>query len=152
MSVAPFELLIATFLVCLGSAVIPFLNTEIYLLGVSALAGPRALLAVVIAAAAGQMVGKAVLYFAGTGVLRLPARFARKVPALATRVASYPGGALGGVLLSSFSGVPPFYGISLIAGGLGLSFVPFLLTGFVGRVLRFAVVVALPQLAMGGAW
>ena len=33
MTAAPLDLLTATFLVCKGSAVIPFLNTEIYLLG-----------------------------------------------------------------------------------------------------------------------
>ena len=151
MTAAPLDLLIATFLVCMGSAVIPFLNTEIYLLGVSALAGPAALPAVVLSAAAGQMLGKSVLYFVGTGVLRLPPRFRKAVPAFATSIAANPCGVLGVVFLSAFLGLPPFYAVSLVAGGLGCSFLRFFVAGSCGRVLRFALIVALPQLVKGGA-
>ena len=152
MTAAPLELLTATFLVCLGSAIVPLVNTEIYLLGVSALAGPAALPAVVLSATAGQMLGKSILYFAGTGVPLLPPRFRQVAPALAARVAAHPGGATGVVLFSAFSGIPPFYGVSLVAGGLGWSFARFLLTGCCGRGLRFALVVTLPQLAKSVAW
>lgn len=152
MTAAPLDLLTATFLVCLGSAIVPFLNTEIYLLGVSALAGPAALPAVVLAATAGQMAGKSILYFAGTGALRLPTRFRQMAPVLAARVAAHPSGASGLILFSAFSGLPPFYGVSLVAGGLGWSFARFVLAGCCGRALRFALVVTLPQLAKSAAW
>lgn len=151
LTAVPLELLTATFLVCLGSAVIPLLNTELYLLGVAVLVAPAALPAVVLSAAVGQMAGKSILYFAGTGVLRLPPRFQRGVPGLAARIAAHRLGALGVVFLSALSGIPPFYGVSLIAGGLRWNFAQFFITGCCGRILRFALIVALPQLVKGSA-
>ena len=48
--------------------------------------------------------------------------------------------------LSSVTGLPPFYLVSLAAGALRIKFTWFCVIGFAGRAVRFAVIVALPWL------
>ena len=134
----------ATFVVCLGSAVVPVVNAEIYLLGVSAAVPPALLPAVVLAATLGQMAGKSALYFAGNGFVLLPERWRRLPPGLQERLASSRTGT-GVVLISAVTGVPPFYAVTVLAGLLRWSFPRFLAAGTCGRALRFAAVVAVPQ-------
>jgi membrane protein YqaA with SNARE-associated domain len=142
-------LLTSTFLVCLGSAIVPFVNAELYLLGVSALAPKATLPSVVLAATLGQMAGKSVLFCAGRGASFLPARFRQVPPGLQARLAASRLGASGLVLTSACLGLPPFFAVTLLAGTLGWSFPRFLFAGTLGRTLRFAAVVALPQYVPG---
>ena len=144
-------LLTSTFLVCLGSAIVPFVNAELYLLGVSALAPQGALPAVVLAATVGQMAGKSVLYCAGRGASFLPARWRQLPPGVQERLAASRLGASGLVLTSACLGLPPFFAVTLLAGTLGWSFPRFLAAGTLGRTVRFAAVVALPRCAAGFA-
>jgi membrane protein YqaA with SNARE-associated domain len=124
------------------SSVVPLVNAEILLLGL-ALAAPEAAPLLVIVMAAGQMAGKSALFLGG----------GRLTPAaVETRLARWrldgrrraAGGPLIG--LSAFTGLPPFYLVSLAAPALGVRFGTFLAMGLAGRLLRFAVLVALPQL------
>jgi membrane protein YqaA with SNARE-associated domain len=136
-----------TFLFSLASGIIPVLNVEAYLLSVSALAPGATLTPVVAAAAAGQMAAKSLLYLSGRGLLRLPVRRAREqVERMAARLASYRGGSSMLVLVSSVTGIPPFYGVSVAAGALRLRFLAFFAMGSAGRLVRFAVVFVLPRL------
>ena len=48
--------------------------------------------------------------------------------------------------VSALTGLPPFYLVSIAAPALGVRFGTFLAMGLAGRLLRFAVLVALPQL------
>jgi len=59
-----------TFAVCVVGAIIPVVNTEIYLIAVSAMAPPEYVMPLVIAATIGQMVGKVAMYYAGRGFFR----------------------------------------------------------------------------------
>jgi membrane protein YqaA with SNARE-associated domain len=102
---------------------------------------------VAFAAALGQMAAKSVLYLAGRGLLRLPlrARWARRVAAATARLRDAPSGTATVVWASAFTGIPPFYAISVAAGALRVRFPFFLGAGLVGRFTRFALVFALPR-------
>ena len=140
-----------TFLVCALSAVVPFMNSEIYLIALSTVAPPTQLPALVVAAAAGQMLGKSLLFLAGRGVLKLPFVKADDGTGWRRRLRAGGPAADGLVLISAFSGLPPFYAVSIGAGVLGCDFVRFLIAGTCGRLLRFALVVSLPQV-LKGVW
>jgi membrane protein YqaA with SNARE-associated domain len=133
------------FLALLGaivSSVVPFVNAELLLMGLAVASPPAApLLAVVMAA--GQMVGKSVLFLGGGRLTpaRFEVRLARWRLDGRTRRARAP---LIGI--SAFTGLPPFYLVSIAAPALGVPFRTFLAMGLAGRLLRFGALVALPRL------
>ncbi len=135
-----------TFLVCVASALVPVVNSELFLLAVGATASGPQLPALTLLAALGQMTGKSVLYLGGRGVVHL-----RAPSSGATRWSDrlHRGGPAGDglILMSAITGLPPFYAMSVGAGAVHWSFPRFLVAGTVGRLLRFGVVLALPALA-----
>jgi membrane protein YqaA with SNARE-associated domain len=144
--VARVGLPLATFLYCVASGFIPVLNAEVFLVAAAALA-PRELLPVIpVLAAAGQMVAKSGMYLGGRGVVRLPSEKRKAdLDALRARVARWRSKDLL-VLVSASVGLPPFFAVAILAGTLRFPFARFLLAGFVGRVVRFGAVVAVPAL------
>jgi membrane protein YqaA with SNARE-associated domain len=140
-------LYVATYVVCLVSAVVPVVNAEAYLLGVGALASREALVPLVLLSALGQMSGKACLYLSGRGVLRLPlARRRARLQELHARLTQHPRSTGAVLFASALVGLPPFYATSIVAGMLRARPAAFLVLGFVGRALRFAGFLALPDL------
>jgi membrane protein YqaA with SNARE-associated domain len=136
-----------TFLYCVGSAVIPVMHAEAYLIAVSALSPPGVGWALVIAATAGQMLGKVAMYGAGRGAIHLPSAWLRNRIARASAQVERQrtiGNAL--IFLSSSTGIPPFYFVSVAAGVLRVPLVGFIVFGSAGRFVRFAAAVFLPQL------
>jgi membrane protein YqaA with SNARE-associated domain len=124
------------------SSLVPVVNAELLLMGL-ALASPAAAPLLVVVMAAGQMVGKSVLFLGGGRLTRsaLEGRLARWRLDGRTRRAGAP---LIGI--SAFTGLPPFYLVSVAAPALGVPFRTFLAVGLAGRLLRFGVLVALPRL------
>ena len=124
------------------SSVVPFVNAEILLLGL-ALASPESAPLLVVVMAAGQMAGKSALFLGGDRLApaAMEARLARWRRGGSGRAAGAP---LVGV--SALVGLPPFYLVSIAAPALGVRFRTFLAMGLAGRLLRFALLVALPQL------
>ena len=142
---------LTTFGVSALSAVIPLVNTEIYLLGASALAPRELAIPLIVAATLGQMAGKSLMYFAGVGALRLPGeRLRRMVAQVEQRYqrAGAGGATLGGgiILASAVIGLPPFYVVSIACGLFRIPFAQFLVLGLIGRLVRFSVIVLAPQL------
>lgn len=132
------------------SAIVPWVNAEVIVLSLPAVAKSRAdLIALVLVATAGQMLGKGVVYWVGRGSGQLPTGRVREARdrwcALATR---RPWSPLAFVLLSSTVGVPPFYVMSLVAGALRVCFGAFLLAGTCGRLLRFGTLALVPGLVL----
>lgn len=134
-------------LVSLLSALVPAVNTEVYLLAVAALVKPGRLPAVLLAAAVGQMAGKTIYYLAGRGFVKLPlGRYQAKFDEWTVRLGRSKRG-VDLVMFSSASwGVPPFLVVPYLAGVFKLNYVRFLAWGLLGRLLRFAVVMLLPAL------
>jgi membrane protein YqaA with SNARE-associated domain len=142
---------LGTFAFCLGSAMIPVLHAEAYLVGASLLAPPELRWPLVIAATIGQMIGKVGMYYAGRGALLIPGeRMQRRIQQATAkyREKGQVGSAL--VFVSASTGFPPFYILSIAAGMLKFPLVPFILFGLAGRFIRFSVAVFLPQFLKGG--
>jgi membrane protein YqaA with SNARE-associated domain len=139
---------LTTFGVCVLGAIVPFVNTEIYLVSVSALS-PRAFVGpLVVAATLGQMVGKVAMFYGGRGVPRLKSeRVKRAVAALHARLEKNPRTAKLLLFSSATVGLPPLYVMSVACGSAGMGLVPFFVIGTVGRLLHFAVVAMAPQYA-----
>lgn len=136
------KLLLATFLFSIGSALLPLLNAELFVAGV-AQTYPIALVALV--AAAGQMVGKTVWYYAGANAERLPwlhrklekPKMAASLDKWRRQTEGRPVMALAVQFASAAGGFPPYAVIAALAGVLRVNYWWFLVCGFVGRFLRF---------------
>jgi membrane protein YqaA with SNARE-associated domain len=139
------------FLLSVVSAVFPWVNTEILVLSMSALARtPLALVLVVLVGTAGQMAGKSVLYWTGRGTLHLRLRrITRAAESWHERLKKYRWGPYTLVFLSASVGIPPFYVMTVAAGALKIPFVPFVLLCSAGCILRFSLLVFVPRLVIG---
>lgn len=141
-----------TFVFCALSGFLPFMNSEVFLLYVGSTASPADLPGLVFVAALGQMSAKSFLYFGGRGALKLPGgRCPSRIDALRARLSGGRRTTGGLTFVSALTGIPPFYATSVIAGALGWPFVPFVLLGTAGRLLRFSAVLFLPGLLKGVA-
>lgn len=140
---------LATFVYCVASGVIPVVNAEIFLVGVAAVAPPSSLWVVALVAAVGQMVAKSFMYLGGRGVFRLPmGKRKEDLEKARAKVERWRSRDLL-VFVSAGLGLPPFFAIAILAGTLRFPFVRFLLAGFAGRLVRFSLVLAVPQI---GRW
>ena len=138
---------LATFVYSFVAGVFPLLNVEAYLLAFSSYLSPDAMVPIVIAATAGQMVAKSLLYLSGLGLLNLPHSATRyRIERVSERLRNYRRGTWTLVLISSFFGLPPLYVVSIAAGTLRLNFGLFLAISTAGRLLRLTAVAGLPQL------
>jgi membrane protein YqaA with SNARE-associated domain len=136
----------ATFLVAFVGGIIPFvINVEVFLIAVAALTSSSPVVVVGLASA-GQMLAKYLLYLAGRGVLQSKRIRWRSRDKAAGTFEKYRRHSLALVGFSSFTGFPPFYGISLLAGAARLPILPFLVVGTAGRVVRFTLVYLAPAL------
>lgn len=144
------ELILGTFLFSIGSALLPFLNVELYLGGVGITgAGPGAL-GLASVAACGQLVGKIVWYeVARRGVdsewaqkkLRRP-QVRASYERWSERLAGRPWFA-GGIIFSAASvGIPPLLVMAAVAGALRVPLWVFVPTVLIGRTLRFWAILA----------
>ena len=140
-------LLVTTFLYSAVSAVVAFLALEGYL-AVAATNDTYPSVALALAAATGQILGKLLWYWAGAGTTRLPwLRHKLEAPRVAAALTRWRNRTDGrpvytGVVLfaSAFAGLPPFMVMSVVAGVLRVRMWLFLSTGLVGRFLRFWLV------------
>jgi membrane protein YqaA with SNARE-associated domain len=107
----------------------------------------------VLAAAAGQMLGKSCFFLGGRGVLTWtrhkrstrPPRSGR-LSRLLAREAQRRAAAAGTVFGSAFSGLPPLAVVSTLAGAWQLRLASFFVAGLAGRTARFGGVLLVPQM------
>lgn len=147
-----------TFGVSVVSALLPVINTELYIVGLLAANQQVLWLAVGAAAAVGQMLGKTLYYCAGRGSLRLGSRFRRRIdPQRGSRwharletfqytCTRHPAKAAAILLSSATGGLPPFGIMAVAAGTAKVSPIMFAATGLLGRATRFGALAAAPQL------
>ncbi|GAB3435654.1 VTT domain-containing protein [Flindersiella endophytica] len=144
-------LLGTTFLYCIVSALIPFVNAEAYVGGVAAAFGTGGAWAVAAAAAGGQMVGKVLYYLLGRSSLNWKwvrkktesPRWKASIEKWQRRISDNDLVAGAILFLSAFVGFPPFAVLSLLAGQVGIPLPLFVVIGFAGRFLRFACILGL---------
>ncbi|WP_145803849.1 VTT domain-containing protein [Kribbella amoyensis] len=141
----------------IGSAVVPVLNAEAYILG-AGVSGRLDPLAAAIGVSVGQTIGKlamflAVRYRPGYAARRtkepkpvdLDTRWGRFVQwnrDLSKRLLDALSDRRWGIpvtLLSASVGIPPLYGVALIAGASRMSVVTFTLSVLAGRLARFVL-------------
>ena len=133
----------------IASALVPLINIEA-ILAVTASQRDEALLALVVAATVGQMIGKLLWYWGGQHLDRAPwvAKHLEKPRAKAAldrwhaRAEGRPWFTAGLLFLSASVGVPPYAVTAVLAGMLRVPLLIFLVTGLLGRGLRFWAIVS----------
>jgi membrane protein YqaA with SNARE-associated domain len=140
-------LLLTTFGVSVASALLPLVNIELYMASVGAVGSGEAV-SLAIVAGAGQTVGKVFWYeVARRGVEtdwaqkklsapKVKASYERWVGAMQGR--PWFGGAV--LFAAALGGIPPLLVMAAVAGALKMPYWVFLPTIFVGRTLRFWLV------------
>ena len=131
-----------------GSALLPLINIEA-ILAVAVSQAPTHAWALVISATIGQMLGKILWYWGGMHVERAPwvARHLDKPKAKAAlerwheRAEGRPMFTAGLLFVSAATGFPPYAVTAVLAGILRVPMWIFLVTGTLGRGLRFWLVV-----------
>lgn len=156
------EWLTLTLGVCLISALVPVVNAELYLVALVTQQPQLPWWLVGLVAAVGQLLGKLVFYYAGRGSLWLPARVRRSAdPHRRRRWSAWltrfqqtcqarPVWTAGVLFLAATVGLPPLAATSFVAGVARISPGMFVVTGLVGRFIRFSTVAAAPGLL--GTW
>ncbi len=139
-------LYLGTYIVCLLAGLIPIINAEIFLVGITlwAVKSPAPLPAIVLLASLGQMTAKFILYHTAAGAFELPrGRHKARIEAARARIEKWRARPTLVLAVSSTLGLPPFYLVSLAAGALKIRMRTFLTVGMIGRVVHFSVVVAI---------
>ena len=142
------ELVLGTLAFSFGSALLPFLNIELYLAGVG-IAGGGAL-AIAFVAAVGQLLGKLIWYYvARRGVesewaqkkLRRP-KVRASYERWSERLSERPWYAAAVIFAASTIGLPPLLVMAAVAGALKVPMWVFVPTVLIGRTLRFWAILA----------
>ncbi len=133
----------------IGSALLPLINIEA-ILAVAVNRAPDQMWGLLVAATVGQMLGKVLWYWGGMHVDRAPwvSRHLGKPKVKASldkwheRAEGRPWFTAALLFVSAASGFPPYAVTAVLAGILRVPFWIFILTGTLGRGLRFWAVVA----------
>ena len=133
----------------IASALLPLINIEA-ILAVAVSQAPSSTWALILAAAVGQMIGKILWYWGGMHLDRAPFvhKHLEKPKAKASlekwheRAEGRPWFTAGLLFFSAFLGFPPYAITAVLAGVLRVHFFVFLVTGLLGRGLRFWALVA----------
>lgn len=159
--------------VAFGSALLPLISIEIFLIGLVSQQPDIPWLALGAVIAVGQVAGKLIYYYAGRGQLHLPGFLHRKpriaaepsprrerwamrtkrmrawLEALKERCHRHPRWMVGTYGLSSVLGLPPFMATTVLAGLVRMRLAAFLSAGLLGRFIRFSVLAAAPAIFAG---
>ena len=142
----PLQLFAWCYALALASALIPWLNSEVIVLSLSAFTptlGGQLTLA--LAATVGQMTGKSTLYCAGRRLVKFPWA-SRAGGSWCQKLAGRKWGGMIAVVASSTLGIPPFYLVSVLADSLGIGLRTFVAAGTCGRLLHYLALVFAPRL------
>ena len=148
------KLLLTVLAVSFVSALFPLVNAEAFLAWVATRDSVSLALAAAVAAV-GQVAGKLIWYYAGLRTvesewMRRKLAKSKREQTLATwqaRTHDRPWAAGLLVFVAAFVGLPPYLAVAAIAGLLGVGVRLFVVTGVVGRFLRFWLVLELASLS-----
>ncbi len=156
--------------VAFGSALLPVISIEIFLIGLASQEPDIPWLALGAVIAIGQVAGKLLYYWAAKGDLHLPAFLRRRhkprtprrhrmamrtkrIRAMLERITErchrHPRWMVGTYSVSSVVGVPPFMATSVLAGMARMKLSAFLSAGLLGRFVRFSLLAASPAIFAG---
>jgi membrane protein YqaA with SNARE-associated domain len=156
--------------VAFGSALLPLVSVEIFLVGLAMREPDIPWLILGAVVAVGQVGGKLIHYFAARGRIRLPRWMHRRVKrrgpvtarqvrwqirtkrirawveALREKCHRHPRWMVGTYGISSVLGLPPYMATAILAGMARMSLYAFVSAGLVGRFIRFSAIAASPAL------
>ena len=145
-----FGLYLASMVVGFSSALIPVINVEAYLLLIGYLVHDSRLSVLLILVTFFHLLGKTVLYLVGRGSLRLNLfNLEERVERARKKYKIVRIGSLWTILISALTGIPPFYVITILAGTMKIKLWQFFSLGLFGRLIRFSILLYLPQLVAG---
>jgi membrane protein YqaA with SNARE-associated domain len=139
----------ATFAVAFIAGMFPFISIEVFLIGATALgAEPKVLPVLIAIAAVGHQIAKTITYYAGAGLFHLPrGRMRERIEAAKTRIDRWNRRPRLILFVAAATGLPPLWVLGYIAQPLmKMDFATFTGISFVGRVLRYCVLVAVTTL------
>ena len=149
--ISPWLLCVATLVSAVVGSLLPVSPTEPLLLALAAVAPPHLALPIAALATTGQMAGKVALYVGSRRADRVLSEAHReKVRRASASMNRSPALQSLTLMLSGATGLPPFYGVTVLSGALGVPIGRFLLFGSIGRGARFAAIVLVPRLLPGG--
>jgi membrane protein YqaA with SNARE-associated domain len=145
---------LSTIALFVTSGVVPFVNAELAVIALGAMAPPPLLPVLLVVATLAHMAGKSLTYLAGRGTERVPWPWLQRRVAAARERLGDRTRTLGAPLIfvSAVAGLPPVYLVTVASGVVGYRFAGFFLLGFVGRLLRFGALLLLPELARTFGW
>jgi membrane protein YqaA with SNARE-associated domain len=132
---------------CVVGSLIPLVNTELLVISLAATAPAALLVPMVLLASLGQLAGQSILYGAGCGCGRLSSWPKRpRVAAVLARLGARRAGATTLMFASATAGLPPLTATSVASGMLRIGLPRFLTIVFIGRLIRYGVLVSLPHM------
>jgi len=138
---------ITTFIVCLVSIFFHLVSAEAFLLMVSTSSLNFNILLVILISTFAQMISLSVMFLAGRGVLNFSTRkYEKKMNKIKAKWEKWKNASYVFILITAFTGVPPFTIVSIFAGSSSINFRNFFILGFFGRIVRFSIIVFCPQL------
>jgi len=145
-----FEILLALLIASAVSGVVPVVNAELLVVAAAAAVPAVGLPLVAAVSTAGQMSTKTALFVvARWAPHRLPVRARAALDRAGAAVEDRGGAASSVVFASAATGLPPFFGVSLASGALGMRLSRFVTAGTLGRFCRFSVLAGLGRV-LGG--
>lgn len=165
--------LCVTFGVSVGSALLPIISVEVFVVGMVSSQPELPWLGIAAVVAVGQIIGKLPYFLAARGYIHLPDFLHRRAPrirppserrerwkvrtkrirgwilALRERCHQHPHWMAGTYGISSVLGLPPFMAMTVLAGLARMSMSLFVGAGLLGRFARFSALAASPGLFAG---
>ncbi|QFU92337.1 hypothetical protein [Amycolatopsis sp. YIM 10] len=159
--------------VAFGSAIVPLISVEVFVIGLASTEPGVHWLAIGAAVAIGQVAGKLIYYLAAKGSIKLPKflhdRLHRERPmtprrarwelrtkrvrawleGLRERCHRHPAWMTGTYGVSAVVGLPPFMATTVLAGLVRMPMSLFLGAGLAGRFARFSLLAASPAMFTG---
>jgi membrane protein YqaA with SNARE-associated domain len=156
--------------VAFGSAILPLVSVEVFLIGLISQRPDIPWLALGAVIAVGQVAGKLLYYYAARGSMRLPGFLHRRqrppsprrdrwalrtkriraaLERLTERCRRHPRWMIGTYGVSAVLGLPPFMATTVLAGLARMNLTAFVSAGLAGRFVRFSVMAAAPALFAG---
>lgn len=158
--------------VAFGSALLPIVSIELFLVGLVVQEPQVPWLALGAVVAVGQVGGKLLYYYAARGDLHLPHWLHRRpktgppsarqlrwrmrtkrvrgwLDGLRERCHRHPHWMVGTYGVSSVLGLPPYMATAILAGMVRMNLSAFVGAGLVGRFIRFSAIAASPALVAG---
>ncbi len=137
---------LAVLIVSVAGGLIPVLSIELLLLLIAPFLHSNKIIIVVTIASVGQILPKIIVFYTGMGASTfIKEEWKKRITDLKEKIKNFKYGTDAFVFLSSFTGFPPFYLVSIAAGAVRYRVENFIIFGGIGRFLRFLLILLFPK-------